>query len=313
MANIKSGVLGNVGWQGTDEACGPVSVYNLRQYINTVFTVDPSGTRTVDQNATQASGDFAAISQFECGNSYIFYRQEGTKNTTFNLPDYVLGNPPASSGAVTTRYPTEFSIEGKGTFHITSGYKDPGVSGLAWFNTHPVYKTKTNENKIWYDGNSYVLSTKVGDRTGGLDNESVLPNISFGDHATSSHTIEISGFTGTSAAANGLYAEVGYLHGQPMYRHGKYGYYYFFDGTHWILSNRAYNASGSSCYIKGSTDKFGPLNNASGGNGRCFDGQTGNARDGEVDPRSLATESDVDMKLLATEAVDAKVLITEAD
>lgn len=312
MANIKSGVNGVTGFQGTDEACGQTSIYNLRQHIDTIFAQSNSGSAITDGTAASASGTWATMKNFECGHAYIFYRNAGS-NATFNISNFVQGNPESRTGAVTTRYPMEFSIEGKGTFHITAGYKDPGVSGLAWFNEHPVYKTTTNSNKIWYDGNSYVLSTKVGDKSGSLDNESILPNISYSDaHVTSSHTIEISGFTSSSAAANGLYAEVGYLNSKPVYRHGKYNYYYFFNGTHWMLSNTAFHTGGSACYIKGTADVFGPLNNANSTSGRCFDNQIGNARDGEVDPRSLATEA-VNEKLLATEAAEAKVLITESD
>ena len=61
-------------------------------------------------------------------------------------------------------------------------------------------------------------------------------------------------------------------------------------------------------------NSYGSLNNVNGSNGRCFDGQVGNVRSGEVDPRSLGTESDMDQKLLATESeTDQKVLISEND
>ena len=59
-------------------------------------------------------------------------------------------------------------------------------------------------------------------------------------------------------------------------------------------------------------DKFGCVDASNGHN--CFSGQRACVFDGDVDPRSLTTESDDDTKLLRTESeTEVKVLITEAE
>lgn len=300
MANI-----GNVksvsGWQGTPESCDGVGIYDLRNHINKLFVATPSmGSGLTVQTASSANGAFATVKKFECGASYIFFRNPSS-SSTFNIPSFVQGNVQNNPGRVTTFYPTEFSIEGKGTFHITT----------SWNKTSPVYKVVDGSHMIWFNGSSYVLSSGVNNNSNALQNGSVLPNASYGDHKTSSSTIEIDDFTGSSVGANGLYAEVGYYNGQKLYRHALTGnYYYFFNGSAWVLTDTPINTSGSACYINGTSELTGRLNNSGGSNGRCFDGQSGRVMDGGMDPRSLATEDE--LSLMSTED-KLKVLITEED
>jgi hypothetical protein len=303
MANINN-IPGIAGWQGEVSSCDEVSVHNLRNHIFKVFSVATSGSTFTTQEASSANGLFALIKNFECGNAYIFFRNSSS-TATFNIPHFVQGNVENNPNRVTTLYPVEFSIDGHGEFHITSSWKEES----------PVYRTLNKSKYIWFDGSSYVLSSGVSNTANSLKNNSVLPNTPYGEANTSSATIMISNFTGNSSGANGLYVEVGYYKNQKLFRHALTGnYYYFFNGSNWVLTDTAINIAGSSCYINGSSELTGSLNNVNGSNGRCFDGQVGTVRSGEVDARSLGTESDADQKLLATESeTDQKVLISEND
>ena len=307
MANIGN-LKQNSGWHGSDLSCGNVGIYDLRTHIDIVFTMQTSGIGQAVQTAATANSPFAMIKNFECGNAYIFFRNESS-TATFNIPHFVQGNVANNSGLVTTIYPTEFVVEGKGTFHLTAGIRETGSNAAAWHENAPAYKTIDGSHKIWFDGSEYVLSSKVGDKSGALVNGSVLPNMSFGESKSASSTVEMSNFTGNSVSANGVYVEVGYLNDQKLYRHAETGnYYYFFNGSIWVLSDTPFNTSGSACYINGTSSVTGTLNNSGGSNGRCFDGQSGFVRDGGMDPRSLATEDE--LSLMSTED-KLKVLITE--
>jgi hypothetical protein len=298
MANI-----GNTksisGWQGSPESCGAVGIYDLRNHIDKIFVASATmGSGYLTVNADEAGGSFALVKNFECGSAYIFFRN-ASSSSTFNIPSFVQGNVANNLGRVTTFYPTEFSIEGKGAFQITT----------SWNKNSPVYKG--GSHSIWFNGSSYVLSSAVNNNSNALQNGSVLPNASYGDHKTSSSTIEISDFTGSSSGANGLYAEVGYYNDQKLYRQALTGnYFYFFNGSAWVLTNTPINTSGSACYINGTSELTGRLDNSGGSNGRCFDGQTGRVMDGGMDPRSIATEDE--LALMSTED-KLKVLITEED
>tara|TARA_B100000676_G_C17988331_1_gene793336 strand:+ start:538 stop:1440 length:903 start_codon:yes stop_codon:yes gene_type:complete len=300
MANI--GNISSIsGWQGTPETCGNVGIYDLRNHINKVFVADPSmSSGYLVQIASAANGAFATVKNFECGSSYIFFRNPSS-SSTFNIPGFAQGNVENNQGRVTTFYPTEFVIQGKGTFHITT----------MWNQESPVYKTANGSHMIWFNGSTYVLSSGVNNNSNALQNGSVLPNISYGDNQTSSATIVVDDFTGSSVGANGLYVEVGYYNDQKLYRHALTGnYYYFFNGSVWVLTDTPINTSGSACYINGTSELTGRLNNSNGSNGRCFDGQSGRVMDGGMDPRSLATEDE--LSLMSTED-KLKVLITEED
>ena len=92
---------------------------------------------------------------------------------------------------------------------------------------------------------------------------------------STSASIEISGFTGGSSNANGMYFGVGYLNGKVLYRHGLSGdFYYFYNGSTWALTDTPVTISGGACYVNGGADVNGKLDNSSGSNGNCFDGQT---------------------------------------
>jgi hypothetical protein len=300
MANINSGINSVSGMHGTPNSCGDVGIHDLRNSIDKVFVAGQNGSSYITQKAKDANGLFAVIKNFECGGGYIFFRNPQS-SSTFNIPHFVQGNIENSQQRVVTFYPVEFSIENHGTFHITTKFEDDA----------PTYELANGSKAIWFNGNSYVLSSSVGNSTDSLKNDSVLPNAPYGENNTSSSTIEISDFTGNSAAANGLYAEVGYLNDQKLYRLASTGlYFYFFDGSAWNLTDTPVNTSGGACFIKGTSQLTGRLDNANGSNGNCFDGQTGRVMEGGMDPRSLATEDE--LKLLSTED-KLKILITEED
>ena len=307
MANIGK-IKGVSGWQGSDQSCDKVSLYDLRNYIDLVFVQDAGGTKYTIQNTASANSPFASVKNFECGSGSIFFRKgEDSSWSTFNIPHYEQGNL-ADNGnkLVTTMFPVEFTIEGKGTFHLTSG--DANQS-KAWYSNMPVYKTANGSLSVWYNGSSYVVSGTTGNASGGLLNNSFLPNAPYGTSKTSSPSVEITGFTGNSANANGLYVGVGYLNDKVLYRHAKTGdFYYFFNGQTWVLTDTPITVNGGACYVNGGADVNGKLDNASGSNGNCFDGQTANVSDGSMDPRSLATEDE--NSLMSTED-RLKVLITE--
>ena len=312
MANINK-INGISGFQGTDVSCENVSLYGLRNYIDKVFATSTSGSSYSVQPASSSNSPFATIKNFECGNGYIFFRSGAESSwSVFNIPHFEQGNLENNSNKlVTTLFPEHFTIEGKGEFHLTSGVNDPGSGSKAWYQTMPVYKTLDSSLKCWFNGSSYVISSRVGNTSSSVLNNSFIPNAPYGDAKTSSATVEISGFTGGSANANGLYAEVGYVNGKILYRHAKTGdFYYFFSGQTWVLTDTPITVNGGACYVNGGSDVNGKLDNSGGSNGNCCDGQTANVSDGSMDPRSLATEDED--SLMSTED-KLKVLITEDD
>tara|TARA_B100000282_G_scaffold93060_1_gene65474 strand:+ start:199 stop:1098 length:900 start_codon:yes stop_codon:yes gene_type:complete len=299
MANI-----GNIptvtGWQGDLSTCSDASLFNFRNFISSVFVASPAGNSLVSQVPASANGAFATIKNFECGAGFLFFRSRGS-TATFEIPHLELGNLTNNSKLVTTFYPTHFSIEEFGEFHITTKFNKSA----------PTYELVNGLKTIWFDGSSYVLSDGLGSNNNALKNNSVLPNAPYGQLVTSSSTIVISDFTGNSASMNGLYVEVGYANNKKLYRQASTGvHFYFFDGSSWNLTDTPVNTSGSACYIKGTADLTGKLDNSNGSNGRCTDGQVARVMDGGVDPRSLATEDE--LKLLSTED-KLKVLVTEED
>ena len=308
MANIDK-INGISGFQGTDSSCGSVSLYGLRNFIDKVFVSSPNGTSYTVQTTSGANSPFAAVKNFDCGIGYIFFRA-GAESTwsTFNIPNFEVGNLASTNKRCTTLFPESFTITGKGTFHLTSG-ADPSKVSPAWYSKMPVYKTANGSLSAWFDGSVYQISASVGNKSGAINNGSYLPNAHYGDAKSSSSMIEISGFTGSSAAANGQYAEVGYLNKQPLFRLAKDGkFYYFFNGSTWVLTDTPITVNGGACYINGGSSKTGTLDNSSGSNGNCFDGQKANVRDGAMDPRSLAIEDE--KSLLSTED-KLNVMITE--
>lgn len=310
MANIDGKIAGVSGLMGQDNGCEPVKVYDLRNHIEKIFSMDVSGTRFAPQNVNDANmEEFSEIYHFKCGAGYLFYNKSDSTQT-YSIPNMAQGNLSASSARMTTLYPESFTIEGRGEFFLTSGYIEPGQNANGWYSDMPVYKTKNGAHKIWFDGSSYVLSSTIGNKTNSFTNQAVLPNVEYSDvHKTTSHFIEFSGFSGGASDSNGYYYEVGYYNGKKVYRHGKNGgKYYFFDGSNWVLADTPFNKS--SCSITGSSDIYGKLDNSSGSNGTCYDGQVAFVRDGGIDPRSLATEDE--LSLMATED-ELKVLITESD
>ena len=154
MANIGK-IKGITGWQGSDQSCDKVSLYDLRNYIDLVVVQSTSGTQYIYQTTAGANSPFASVKNFECGSGSLFFRK-GEENSwnTFNIPHYEQGNV-ADNGdkLVTTLFPDEFTIEGKGTFHLTSG--DANQS-KAWYSNMPVYKLANNSINVWYNGSSYV-------------------------------------------------------------------------------------------------------------------------------------------------------------
>lgn len=312
MANINK-INGISGLQGTDVSCESVSLYGLRNYIDKVFVASTSGSAYNVQTASSANSPFATVKNFDCGNAYIFFRSGSESSwSVFNIPHFEQGNLENNGNKlVTTLYPDHFTITGKGEFHLTSGVNDPGSGSKAWYQTMPVYKTVDSSLKCWFDGSSFVISSRVGNKSGSVLNNSVLPNAPYGDAETSSAKVEIAGFTGGSANANGLYVEVGYLNGKILYRHAGNGdFYYFFNGQTWVLTDTPVTVNGGACYVNGGVEVNGKLDNSSGSNGNCFDGQTANVNDGSMDPRSLATE---DAESLMSTEDKLKVLISEAN
>lgn len=309
MANIsKIGALS--GFQGTDSGCEKVSLYDLRNYIDTVTVAATSGSGYVSGTTAAANSPFALLKNFECGTACYFYRKgEPNSWSVFNVAHLELGNLASNAKRMTTLYPEQFTITGKGTFHLTTGVKESGSSAPAWYSTHPVYMTTNRSLKCWFDGSTYVISSVVGNKSGSVVNNSVLPNAPYGSHETSSSTIQVTGFTGGSSNANGLYAEVGYINKNKLYRHaGNGNFYYFNDGSRWALTDTPITTSGTACHINGGTSVSGKLDNSNGSNGRCFDGQVGSVSDGSVDSRSLGTEDE--LSIMATEDKES-ALITE--
>lgn len=297
MANITN-IPGISGWQGLNSSCEQAGVYDYRNYIEKVFVAMTSGSVYDVVNAATANSPFAVFKNFECGNSYIFFRNPSSSDD-FNIGGFIMSNVSGNSlNRMTTLYPESFVIEGKGTFHITTGVNEPGVSGNAWYNNKPVYMTENRSSKIWYDGSQYVMSSVVGNKSGSIGNESKLPNLEFGDHKSSSSTVVVSGFTGSSAGANDIYVHVGYLKSEKVYRSATTGnYFYFFNGSSWILSDEPFNITGN--YVMRGSTLTGKVDNTNGSNGRGFDGQSGLVRDGGTDPRSLATEDS--LNIMSTE------------
>ena len=309
MANINK-IKGISGWHGTDASCEKVNLYDLRNYIEMMFMQSTSGTSYVVQPSASANSPFASIKSFECGTASIFFRggDESSWNT-FNIPHFNQGNLDNNgNNLVTTLFPEHFNVTGKGEFHLTTG-ADPAKVSKAWYSNKPVYKTADGSLSAWYNGSTYVISANVGSMSGAVENGSFIPNAHYGDSKSTSASIEIGGFTGGSANANGLYFGVGYLNDKVLYRHGSTGaFFYFFNGQTWVLTDTPVTVSGGACYVNGGSDINGKLDNSSGSNGNCFDGQTANVSDGSMDPRSLATEDEE--SLMSTED-KVNVLITE--
>lgn len=298
MATITSEIQGISGWQGLNSSCNQVGVYDLKNYVDKVFVAITAGSSFIVQNASVANSPFAAMKTFDCGNSYIFFRNKAS-SAAFNIDGFIMSNVSGNSlSRMTTLYPDSFVIEGKGTFHLTTGVNEPGVSGDAWYKGMPVYMTENRSSKIWYDGSQYVMSSVIGNKSGSVSNGSKLPNVAFGDHKSSSSTVVVSGFTGSSAGANDIYAHVGYLKTEKVYRSATTGkYFYFFNGSSWVLADQPFNITGN--YVMRGSTLTGKVDNTSGSNGRGFDGQSGLVRDGGTDPRSLATEDS--MNIMSTE------------
>lgn len=304
MANIDKNKGMTLLWQGMESACTDPSTFELREFIDVVYSNSGLGTLTDRVTADKFSWEMP-MDNFECGHAYII---STTEKNSFNIPGAVEASTGANSNLLTTFYPTEFTIKNKGTFHIISGSATNPSGWLpnAESNPHPMYKTVSGNLYVWFDGSSYAMSNGLGSSSGKITNASCLPNSSYGDgRDPETQTISISGFTGSSSSANGIYDVVGYFNTKPMFRNGSdCSYFYYFDGSKWVLSNNPVFVEGDTCYVSGTSDMFGTLSS----NGNCFSGQSGTARDGLIDPRSLATESE--QSLLATEDRVA-ILITE--
>jgi len=291
MANIDKNKRQVTIFQSSGSECVEPKTTDLKQFVNIVYTA--SGKGTLVDRVTSETASFLPISNLECGNSYLLNL---TGVSSFNIPGATLAIEGANTNLMTTLFPTVFTISGKGTFHLT----DNPV------NKKPAYKTVDGTMYVWFNNTTYVMSPNLQSMAGAITNASCLPNASYGDGRDStSQSIQISGFTGSAADANGVYEEVGYLNDKPMFRNGSdCSYFYFFDGSRWVISNMAGSTSTEACFIRGTSDMFGTLSS----NGRCFENQTGTSRDGKVDPRSLATESK--QHLLTTESKES-ILITE--
>lgn len=291
MANIDKNKRQVTIFQSAGSECVEPKTTDLKQFVNIVYTA--SGKGTLVDRVTSETASFLPISNLECGNSYLLNL---TGVSSFNIPGATLAIEGANTNLMTTLFPTVFTISGKGTFHLT----DNPV------NKKPAYKTADGTMYVWFNNTTYVMSPNLQSMAGAITNASCLPNASYGEGRDStSQSIQISGFTGSAADANGVYEEVGYLNDKPMFRNGSdCSYFYFFDGSRWVISNMAGSTSSEACFIRGTSDMFGTLSS----NGRCFENQTGTSRDGKVDPRSLATESK--QHLLTTESKES-ILITE--
>lgn len=291
MANIDKNKRQVTIFQSSGADCIEPKTTDLKQFIDIVYSASGQGTLT--DRVTSQLEDFLPISNLECGNSYLLNL---TGVSTFNIPGATLAIEGANSNLMTTLFPTEFTITGKPTFHLTDNT----------VNKKPAYRTADGSMHVWFNNSTYVMSPNKASMAGAITNASCLPNSSYGDGRDPvSQSIQISGFTGSSASANGIFEEVGYFNDKPMFRNGSdCSYFYFFDGSRWVISNMAGSTSSDACFIRGTSDMFGALSS----NGRCFTNQTGTSRDGKVDPRSLATESE--QQLLATENKQS-ILITE--
>ena len=309
MANIPKLEYAN-GLQGTDATCGEASVYDLRNYIQTVFTMAPSARKYENQDASGADNMFATVPNLKCGAGYLLSLNKTSNWTSFNVPHFVLANTANRVYRMTTLFPESFEIQGYGKFHLTSG--EYNASGLAWYENYPVYKTENGSLVCWYDGSQYRISGVIGSTSSSVGNGSKIPNAPYttsNEPTTSSLSIEITNFTGSCAEANGFYYEVGYLKSNKVYRHAKTGkYFYYFDGSRWVFTDTPFNLSG--LYVMGTSSLTGALDNTNGSNGSGCAGMRGLVSDGSVDPRSLATESEE--HILSTED-EKSVMITESN
>lgn len=302
MANIDKDTNVFIGFHGTNTGCSELNATDLAANITTIYGIK-KGDQFDDRTPDVADNMFTNFDKILCGSGCFMY----TKNaSTFNIPNFTDATEGKNSKKLSTLYPYDFTIANVGTFHLMSGHK---VASLSWINDHPTYRTLDGNLYCWFDGSSYAISPgDVGNSSGKFTNASCLPNSSYGDGRDSAtESVEMSGFTGSSADANGVYEEVGYLNGKSLYRNGSdCSYLYFWDGSKWVLTDTPVTTSGTACFISGTSEKFGTLSS----NGRCFSGQTGKTTNAAVDPRSLATESQE--SVLATED-KKKVLITEAN
>ena len=301
MANIDKDTNVFIGFQGTSDGCAEINSTDLAGNVTVIYGI-LKGDQFDDRSPSVADNIFTNFNKILCGSGCFMYTNN---SSNFNVPNFVDASDGKNTRKLSTLYPHDFTILNVGIFHLTSGH---AVSSLSWINDRPIYRTLDGGLYCWYDGSSYCISNEVGSSTGKFINGSCLPNSSYGDGRDSAtESVEISGFTGGSASANGIYEEVGYINGKPLYRNGSdCSYMYYWDGSKWVLTNSPVTTLDGACFISGTSEKFGTL----ASNGNCFEGQTGRTSNAAVDPRSLATESEE--AVLATED-KKKVLITEAN
>ena len=305
MANLNK--LFTLGWQsayGDDDI--DINFSSNSTSIKKIVVANPTGNGFI----TSVPGEI--LQQFENFESVTGYYIQLNSGQSANVQNIVNGTAGGDEGRVTTLYPSSFVLD-------PVGLNEEYLMTTKFENGRPVYRKSGSTNQeLSFNGTEYVGDLPMMDGNTLVNREfkngSCLPNAPYSrtgqsDYVTDSHFVEISGFDGDKANLNGSYYEVGHIHGEKTYRHsGCVDWYYYKSANQWVLTDTPYNGTG--CYINGVVDKFGCVDASNGHN--CFSGQRACVFDGDVDPRSLTTESDTELKLLRTEsATEVRVLITE--